>query len=256
MYIVLSPAKKLDFETKISVRPSKSTLFPEETDRLAQILAKKSKAQLAQLMKLSPNLSELNYDRYQNLAKNSDSIETRPAVRALNGDTYIGLAAVQWSNENLTYAQKHLGILSGLYGLLRPKDPMSPYRLEMGTALKNSEGKDLYQFWGDKITKALNKLIKASKSEVLVHLASNEYFKSINQKLLTVPVFTPQFKILKDGKLKSPGMMAKRARGMMANYIIQNELTEVKQLKKFKVDGYRYTEMDGDELCYLFVQEK
>jgi cytoplasmic iron level regulating protein YaaA (DUF328/UPF0246 family) len=192
----------------------------------------------------------LNVTRYATW--NTDAEEARQAVMAFNGDVYAGLDARSFEPAELDYAQSHLRILSGLYGLLRPLDLIHPYRLEMGTRLPNARGKDLYAFWGETVTDALNRQIAANGATALVNLASEEYFRSVKPKLLSVPVIAPVFEDWKNGKYKIISFFAKRARGMMARYAVTRGIKDPEQLKQFDLDGYAFDEERSDQRSWVF----
>ena len=206
-------------------------------------------------MKISPKLAELNRDRYQTWSRPFKKSNAKQAVLAFKGDVYIGLDVDSFSEDNFTYAQDHLRILSGLYGLLRPLDLMQPYRLEMGTRLKNSEGSNLYEFWDMQITDKLNKELKKHKSQALLNLASNEYFKSVKPKELKVDVITPVFKDWKNGQYKLISFFAKKARGLMAAWVVKNQITDPDELVNFDVDGYSYNFEESDALNPVFLRK-
>jgi cytoplasmic iron level regulating protein YaaA (DUF328/UPF0246 family) len=250
MLIVLSPAKSLDLET-----PPTTKLYtqPDFLDHSAQLIARLrefSPTQIGELMDLSDNLSALNVARYASWTH--DTAEGRQAVMAFNGDVYGGLDARSLKPAQLAYAQSRIRILSGLYGMLRPLDLIHPHRLEMGTRLSNPRGKDLYAFWGETITRALNQTAAEQGAETLVNLASEEYFKSVKPKLLDVPVITPQFEDWKNGKYKIISFYAKRARGLMARFAAVKGITDPQKLKKFNVDGYAYVKKDSDDSTWIF----
>ena len=238
MKIVISPAKSLDFEKKVTTSIFTEGIFLSEAAQLSKVLKKKSAKALSKLMHISPNLGQLNYERNQAWSLPFDLENAKQAVYAFKGDVYIGLDAETLAEEKIDQLQNKLRILSGQYGLLKPLDLMQPYRLEMGTKLKMGKRENLYQFWGDKVTKALND--EMGDDEIFINLASNEYFKVIKPKLLKVPVITPVFKDYKNGKLKMIGFFAKRARGMMVRYIVDNAVETVEDLKGFDVDGYAF----------------
>lgn len=238
MLICISPAKTLDYATPpVTDRYTKPGFLDQSAELIAE-LRNYSSLDIAELMKLSVKLSDLNFDRYEAWREEVDTSTGKQAVLAMKGDVYTGLDAETLSQEDLDYAQDHLRILSGLYGLLRPLDLMRPYRLEMGTKLKNEKGKDLYAFWGSTITEALNKAMAEQGDDVLINLASNEYFKSVKPKQVAGRVITPQFKENKNGNYKILGVYAKRARGLMSRFIIQNRLETPDHIKDFTEDGY------------------
>lgn len=238
MLIVLSPAKSLDLESPLSTQQHTTPEFIPQAAELIAVLRDYSPARISELMHLSDALSVLNVGRYAHWQP--DHAEARPAVMSFNGDVYTGLDAPSLDAKGLKYAQRHVRILSGLYGLLRPLDRMHPYRLEMGTKLLNKGGKDLYAFWGTTITEALNRQLAATESTALVNLASTEYFRSVKPKLLAAPVIEPVFQDWKNGQYKIISFFAKRARGMMARYAAENGVTDPEQLKEFDVDGYAF----------------
>lgn len=242
MLIVLSPAKSLDYETPVKVAKATEPDFIPRSAELVSVLREMPPASIASLMKISDPLAQLNAARFASWSPTFDRDNSRQALLAFNGDVYDGLDARSLDKQQLDWAQRHLRILSGLYGLLRPLDLMQPYRLEMGTKLANPRGHNLYAFWGDDITKALNKALAAAKSTALVNLASEEYFKSVRPALLDVPVLTPVFEDWKGGKYKIISFFAKRARGMMARYAIERGITNPEELKGFDSDGYAFDE--------------
>ncbi len=240
MLVVISPAKTLDFETAPIIRKSSQPLYLDDAQVLVQQLQQLAPHQLSSLMSISDKLGELNYDRYQAWRRPFSLDNAKQALLAFKGDVYTGLNPEQFSQEDFAFAQRHLYILSGLYGALRPLDLIRPYRLEMGTRLENPRGANLYEFWGDRITESVNKAVKMSGSEVLVNLASNEYFKSIKPHVLRCEVITPVFKENKAGKYRVISFLAKKARGMMTAYIIRNRLDLPQDIKAFAEAGYSY----------------
>jgi cytoplasmic iron level regulating protein YaaA (DUF328/UPF0246 family) len=250
MLIVLSPAKSLDLETPPTTKLHTEPDFLDHSAQLITRLREFSPAQIGELMDLSDNLSALNVARYASWTH--DTAEGHQAVMAFNGDVYGGLDARSLKPAQLAYAQSRIRILSGLYGMLRPLDLIHPHRLEMGTRLSNPRGKDLYAFWGETITKALNQTAAEQGAETLVNLASEEYFKSVKPKLLDVQVITPQFEDWKNGKYKIISFYAKRARGLMARFAAVKGITDPQKLKKFNVDGYAYVKKDSDDSTWIF----
>lgn len=236
MLVVISPAKKLDYSSSIEAPLLSQPALLDHAEELSQGLKKLAPQDVSSLMHLSDKLGTLNYERFQEWQTPFNTDNARAAVLAFKGDVYQGLDADNMSAADLHWAQDHLRILSGLYGVLRPLDLMQAYRLEMGTKFANSRGKDLYQFWGDIITAELNQV----GSSVLVNLASNEYFKSVRKKQITARIVTPVFMDKKDDKYKIISFYAKKARGMMSRYIIQNRITEIEQINQFDTDGYLY----------------
>lgn len=250
MLLVISPAKSLDLDTPT---PTREYTLPDFIDRAGQligVLRDLSPGQVGDLMHISDALSALNVARYASwTADHADGYQT---VMAFDGDVYGGLDARSLPLEAIGFAQRHLRILSGLYGLLRPLDLIHPYRLEMGTKLANPGGKDLYTFWGETITRALNAELEKTKSTALVNLASEEYFKSVKPKLLAAPVVTPVFEDWKNGKYKIISFYAKRARGLMARYAIENGIVDPEALKEFDVDGYAFVPEESKERTWVF----
>ncbi|MFT4058405.1 MAG: peroxide stress protein YaaA [Legionella sp.] len=240
MLILLSPAKKLLKATKPYSGTTSLPLFPEKTKNLVNIMQSKSVADIATLMDLSQNLALLNYERYQEFALDGNSPHAYPALFLFQGDVYQGLQAKTWNAKTVEYAQSHLRILSGLYGLLKPLDNIQPYRLEMGVHLENPKGKNLYEFWQDIITKVLNQQLKEQKSPIVINLASSEYFKVVNEKQLQYPMLTVNFYERKKGQLKMIGIYAKKARGTLAKFMMQNEIDDVEGIKSFQELGYEY----------------
>ena len=240
MLIVISPAKKLDYDTPSRTKTATTPDYMEHSMELIHRLREFSALDLAELMKLSMKLAELNFDRYEAFEPECTKDNAKQALLAFKGDVYQGMDAETFSAADFKFAQQHLRVLSGLYGLLRPLDLMQPYRLEMGTKLDTERGKNLYEFWGDIITDGLNKQLSKIKSGTLVNLASNEYFKSVRTKNIAGEIITPQFKEYKNGDYKMIGIYAKRARGLMARYIIKNQITRPEALKDFCEEGYSF----------------
>jgi cytoplasmic iron level regulating protein YaaA (DUF328/UPF0246 family) len=257
MLVVVSPAKNLDFESRIPVNDFTQPAMLEDTNRLMEVCRTLSPADLSSLMKISDKLATLNANRFAEFSTPFTIDNARQAMYAFNGDVYTGLDAYTLNEDSVAYAQNHLRILSGLYGLLRPLDLMQAYRLEMGTKLANSDGKDLYAFWDDRITQVLNDAMEEQGDNVLVNLASNEYFKAVKKKQLNGMVITPTFKDCKNGQYKIISFFAKKARGLMARYIIENRVEDVDGLKAFDVDGYVFSEEQSSstELVFLRNQE-
>jgi len=250
MLIVLSPAKSLDLE---SPSPSTTHTIPEFIPRAAElidVLRGYSPADIAGLMDLSDKLAMLNVGRYAHWS--ADHADARQAVMSFDGDVYAGLDARSLAPAAIDYAQRQVRILSGLYGLLRPLDRMHPYRLEMGTRLKNAHGANLYAFWGDSVTAALNRQLEETGAPALVNLASEEYFKAVKPKLLAAPVINPVFEDWKNGKYKIISFFAKRARGLMARYAAENAIGDPEALKEFDVDGYAFDAAASSERNWVF----
>lgn len=240
MLIVVSPAKNLDFDTPVPTTEHSKAALLDDAQALIEQLQPLAPQDVSALMHISDKLGVLNYDRFQQWQRPFTNKNARQAVLAFKGDVYVGLDAYQFNDDDFAFAQQHLRILSGLYGLLRPLDLMQAYRLEMGTKFTNNRGKDLYTFWGDTITQHLNKQLKSLSTDTVINLASTEYFKSVKPKLLNANIITPIFKDEKNGTLKIISFYAKKARGRMSAYIIKNKLTNPEQLKAFDWDGYRF----------------
>jgi uncharacterized protein len=238
MLFLLSPAKALDYETPPTTATHTQPLFTKQSAELIDVLKKKTPAQIATLMHLSDNLSTLNAARYAAWAPKFTAKNSRQAALAFDGDVYGGLDAKSLTDTQLAWAQEHVRILSGLYGVLRPLDWMQPYRLEMGTPLATPKGKNLYQFWGTQIADYLSAETAKDKEPIVVNLASEEYFKSVDKKALKARIVTCAFEEYKGGKYKVISFFAKRARGLMARYAVQNKITTVKKLEAFHSEGY------------------
>ena len=251
MLIVLSPAKSLDLDSPPTTLERTTPRFIDDAAALIKVLKPKSPAEIGALMAISDPLSVLNVTRYADW--HPDHADARQAIMSFDGDVYTGLAARALAPEALTYVQRRVRILSGLYGLLRPLDRMHPYRLEMGTRLANPRGKDLYAFWGERISAALNDDLRGlDGAPALVNLASEEYFKSVKPKKLDVPVIAPVFEDWKNGKYKIISFFAKRARGMMARYAAERGITDPEALKDFDVDGYAFAPEVSTEREWVF----
>ena len=257
MLVVVSPAKKLDFETPSPTDKFTQSNLLEHSQELINRCVKLTPADLSSLMGISDQLAGLNTARFGEWALPFNKDNAKQAVLAFSGDVYTGLQAYSFDEDSFDFAQQHLRILSGLYGLLKPLDLVQAYRLEMGTKLDNERGANLYQFWGDIITDNLNNALAEQGDEVLINLASNEYFKSVNKKTLTANIITPAFKDWKNGQYKIISFFAKKARGLMANYIIENKISKVDDLKKFNGAGYEYsTELSkGNDWVFLRRQD-
>lgn len=256
MLTIISPAKKLDYNSPVAnVSPSQPELL-KHSEELLSGLKSLSPQGVSALMGLSDKLGALNYERFQEWSTPFTAENSRPAVLAFKGDVYQGLAADQMSAAELNWAQDNLRILSGLYGLLRPLDLMQPYRLEMGTKFSNQRGSDLYQFWGDIITKQINSLLSKDSYAVLLNLASNEYFKSVQHKNIQGRIVTPVFMDKKSDKFKIISFFAKKARGLMSSYIIKNRITNVEDIKGFDVDGYSFNSAMSEGDKWVFTREQ
>ena len=252
MLFLLSPAKSLDYETPLGDVPHSQPQFKAQSQALIEVLRTQSPQQIASLMDLSDALSALNVARYAAWSRRSTLRNARPAVLAFNGDVYEGLQARTLPVADLEWAQQHVAILSGLYGVLRPLDLLQPYRLEMGTRLATPQGSNLYQFWGSSIAQHLNQRLRADTSPVVVNLASQEYFKAVDRKTLKAPVVECVFEDYKGGAYKVISFHAKRARGLMARYAIEHRITTPEGLKHFDSEGYAHApEVSGlDRLVF------
>lgn len=242
MLTVISPAKTLDFETPALTDEFTQPAYLRQSRQLIKQLRKFSADDLSTLMGVSSNIANLNADRFRQWKTPFKPENARQALFAFKGDVYIGLDAYSMNENNIKFAQEHLRMLSGLYGLLRPLDLMQPYRLEMGTRLNTDLGDNLYQFWDNRITDAVNRELKSMDSPILINLASNEYFKSIKTKAIKGDIVTPVFKEYHKGKYQIISFFAKKARGLMSRYIIDHELTDVESIKDFNIEGYAFDE--------------
>lgn len=240
MLILISPAKTLDMESPANVPELTQPRFMEESEKLVATLRRYRPAELGELMNISDNLAKLNAERFKAWQPPFDLHNARPAIQAFRGDVYVGLDADTLSQKELSFAQEHLRILSGLYGVLRPLDLIQAYRLEMGTALKTRRGKSLYEFWGERLTDLLNQELECASSPVVVNLASNEYFKSIKARQLSATMVSPVFKDEKNGNYKIISFFAKKARGAMARHLITSEARDEASVHEFTELGYRY----------------
>jgi len=251
MLTVISPAKKLDYSSTVETQAHTQPELLSHAKELLKGLKTLSPQDVCALMGLSDKLGALNYERFQEWRTPFDQKNARQAVLAFKGDVYQGLDAQSMSAGELAWAQDNLRILSGLYGLLRPLDLMQPYRLEMGTKYSNAKGNDLYKFWGNIITDEINKVL-VGKTPVLLNLASNEYFKSVQTKDIKGQIISPQFMDKKDDKYKIISFYAKKARGLMSAYIIKNKITDVEKIKGFDSDGYSYNAAmsEGDKWVF------
>jgi cytoplasmic iron level regulating protein YaaA (DUF328/UPF0246 family) len=256
MLSVISPAKTLDYDTPPTTRKATQPEFIERAATLVEDARALAPADIRSLMGVSDNIAELNHRRFMNWHQPFDLDNAKQAILAFKGDVYTGLEAETLDSKQLAFAQKHLRILSGLYGVLRPLDLMQPYRLEMGLKFANSGGRNLYEFWGSSVTESLNRQLKKSGSPVLVNLASNEYFKAVNTGELEADVVTPVFKDLKSGRYRVISFFAKKARGQMARYIIDREIDDVAALKKFRVGGYRYNAGESTARELVFTRDE
>ncbi len=256
MIVVISPAKTLDYETPPTTSTFSQPAYLEDSRILVEQLKTMAPGAISELMSISEALGVLNANRFQSWRTPFSPDNAKQAVLAFKGDVYVGLDAESLSEADLAFAQQHLRILSGLYGLLKPLDLIQPYRLEMGTSLKNARGANLYGFWGERLTQALNQELAGDAEPVLVNLASNEYFKAIKPKALQARIITPQFLDRKGDQYKIVSFWAKKARGLMSAYIIHNRLTQPEQLKQFDSAGYVYSaeRSQGDQ--WVFTRDE
>lgn len=254
MLMVISPAKTLDYDSPLATRKASQPDFLDDACELIDQLKTLEPHDISNLMGVSDKLGQLNAERFRNWQTPFTQDNARQAVLAFKGDVYTGLDAESFSDKEFEIAQKRLRILSGLYGVLKPLDLMQPYRLEMGTKLENNRGKDLYAFWGSTITNELNRLLKADDG-VLINLASNEYFKSVRRKELDARLITPQFRDWKSGQYKMISFYAKKARGLMCRYAIQNNITRAEDLKAFDLEGYRFSTEQSDADNWVFLRD-
>lgn len=252
MKIVISPAKSLDFESKAPTNDFSQGIFLKQAERLNKILRKKSARSLSKLMSISPALGQLNFERNQEWELPFDLDNAKQAVYAFTGEVYRGLDVNTLPSEDISFLQEHLRILSGQYGILKPLDLIQPYRLEMGTKLKVGVKPNLYKFWDKQIAQALNK--EMSKGELLINLASNEYFKAIDKKELKATVVTPVFKDFKNGEYKMIATFAKHARGQMVRYITENKINDIEGLKGFNYNNYAFDENLSSETELVFTR--
>lgn len=259
MLSLISPAKKLLSNTKPFSGLMSEPVFHTETETLIKIMQKKSLSDIARLMDLSHDLAQLNYNRYQQFhLQPAPATVTYPALLLFQGDVYQGLQAKTWSEHDITYAQNHLAILSGLYGVLKPLDGIQPYRLEMGVRLDNPKGANLYAFWSEAITHYLNEQLATHKTPILINLASTEYFKVVQESKIKHPIVTINFYEQKNNEVKMIGIYAKKARGLMAKYLIQNRVDSVEQIKEFNELGYYFTKDTSSDhhLDFIRIHDK
>ena len=254
MLTVVSPAKTLDYETSLPISKTSQPAFMKRSAELVDILRDYTPKKLGKLMSISDKLAELNVNRFEAWEPKATKKNARQAMFAFKGDVYQGLDAYTMKEADILFAQDHFRMLSGLYGVLRPLDLMQPYRLEMGTKLAGDHGNSLYDFWGPDITDALNKQLKKIESEVLVNLASNEYFNSVIPAKLKATVISPVFKDFKNGKYKLISFFAKKARGTMSGWMIRKKVTDPKKLVKFAEDGYRYSAEESTDNKPVFLR--
>ena len=255
MLMLLSPAKKLLTPEQAYLNPTSNPIFSQKTAELAMLLKRLDQQGIARLMKISNDLATINYQRFQEFDQDdAKSIRSYPAIFLFRGDVYKSLGVDQWDKESIDFAQSHLLILSGLYGLLRPLDQILPYRLEMGTKLANSCGNDLYAFWKQGVTAELNHQIVSHTNPIILNLASSEYFSVIDQSLLKAPLVTIHFKEQRGNELKVIGIHAKKARGAMASYINQDQIDDIDSVKQFNLLRYQYVDQQSDRNNLVFVR--
>ena len=252
MLILLSPAKTLDFEPLSKKSNHSVPCMIKEANELASIMKKIMPSGLSEMMGISPKLADLNYDRYQKWINKEESKLHKQAIYAFKGDVYTGLDVE--SLKGTEFLQNHVRILSGLYGYLKPMDLIQPYRLEMGTKLKNKKGKDLYEFWSDKVFRAIKTELKEQSSPYIINLASNEYYKVVNKFLNTNDVITPIFKDFKNNQYKVISFLAKKARGMMTRFIVENKINAPENIKSFDFGGYTYSENMSKDNDWVFIR--
>lgn len=250
MLILISPAKTLDYSTP-NFKEYSHPDFASDIKSLVSVMKKKSAAEIAQLMHVSENLAELNEERYKTFQSEFNPENSKQALLAFKGDVYTKIDVDSYTNADFDFAQQHLRILSGLYGVLKPLDLIQPYRLEMGTRLETKKGKNLYEYWGTKIAK---RIAEASAGKPIVNLASQEYFKVVDLKVLKSPVITIHFKEFKNEDYQTIGFFAKQARGMMTNFAIKNKITDPEALKVFNEERYEFSEVLSDNLNWIFIR--
>lgn len=255
MLAIISPAKKLDFEYSPHYTKFSQPVFMDRSKSLVKEAKRLSRSELGRTMNLSDKLSDLNYNRFQNFSTPFSLKNAKQAALVFNGDTYVGLEASSLKATDLNFAQNHLRILSGLYGILRPLDLIQPYRLEMGAKFQAPDGNNLYEFWKSSLATELNTATDNHKDKTIINLASVEYFKAVDQDKLKGNVITPVFKEVKNGVSKVLSFFAKRARGSMARYIIQNRLQNPEQIKKFDKSGYEYRSDLSEKNTWVFTRE-
>lgn len=254
MITIISPSKTQDFSSNNLPLSFTQARFLDQSQLLVKELRKKSSQEIKELMDVSDKIAELNYERFQQFSMPFTPENAKQALYAFKGDVYTGFELESYGEKELAFAQEHLRILSGLYGLLRPLDLIQPYRLEMKIKLSNPRGKDLYTFWGNRLTKALNAALAEQGNPVLINLASNEYFKAIDKKSLKAETITPVFKEFKNGKYSIVAIFAKKARGLMSDLIIRNKIDEPEELKTFDLEGYEYSEQHSTAGEWVFIR--
>jgi len=255
MLLVISPAKKLDFAIPVTTAIHSQPDYLDDAAILIKRMRHSSVEDLMAMMAVSEKIAKLNVERFQKWRRPFTTKNSRQALLAFKGDVYVGLDAINFDDGDLEFAQQHLRILSGLYGLLRPLDLMQPYRLEMGCKVDTVRGKNLYEFWGNRITEGLNKQLQQSGEKYLINLASNEYFKAVKPAFLQGEIITPLFKEYKDGQYKVLGVYAKKARGRLSRYIVKNRLRDPQAIKAFKQDGYSFSPSLSSDNNWVFTRK-
>lgn len=256
MYMLLSPAKNLDEKTPAPIQDFTQPALLGHSEALMQEVRLLAPQDIAGLMHVSDKIALLNYTRNQEWQVPFTLSNAKQAIFLFKGDVYEGIDAYAMNQDAMAYLQSHLGLLSGLYGLLRPLDLIQPYRLEMGTGFANARGKNLYEFWGNEITQLLNQRIEQSNAKTLVNLASQEYFKSVQVKKLAVPMVTPIFKDEKNGQYKIISFYAKRARGLMAKFAAERQITDAEMLKDFNLEGYEFNSAASNEKEWVYLRSE
>ena len=255
MLLVVSPAKKLDYEPQNKTTIHTIPDYLKDSSQLIKRMRDFSSLDISELMNVSTKIADLNFDRYAKWTANFTLNNSKQAILAFKGDVYTGMDVLSFNSSDFKFAQKHLRILSGLYGLLRPLDLMKAYRLEMGSKLSTTRGKNLYEFWDTIITDGLNEQLKKLKSDILINLASNEYFKSVKKQHLNASIITPAFKDYKNGDYKMIGIYAKKARGMLSRYIIKNKIINPEEIKEFDSDGYKFNKKLSHDYNWVFTRK-
>jgi cytoplasmic iron level regulating protein YaaA (DUF328/UPF0246 family) len=255
MLLVVSPAKKLDYDPQDKTSIHTIPDYLEDSTQLIKRLRDFSTLDISELMDVSTKIADLNFERYASWSPKFTLNNSKQSILAFKGDVYTGMDALSFNSTDFKFAQKHLRILSGLYGILRPLDLMKAYRLEMGSKLATTRGKNLYEFWDTTITDGLNEQLKVIKSDVLINLASNEYFKSVKKKNLDANIITPMFKDYKNGDYKMIGIYAKKARGLLSRFVIKNKITNPEDIKKFDSDGYKFNKKLSHDYDWVFTRK-
>ncbi len=254
MLILISPAKTLDFTVEVPNIKTSNISFPNESLELVKYLKKMNTKELQSLMGISPKLAQLNFERFQQYDYPFAKEDAKPALLVFKGEVFVGINVESFSTDDLNYAQDHLRILSGLYGALRPLDTILPYRLEMGTKFSTKKFKHLYDFWGMKIHNTVQEVLNKQGDKVLINLASNEYYKSVKATKLDAEIITPQFKDFKNGQYKMISFYAKKARGLMTNFILKNRIQNPEELKLFDMEGYQYNDRLTEGNNWVFTR--